>query len=159
MKLRTLTDAMLRGPLPTRTLARLTGYAPKTIRERRLGIPPQPRPAPRAVAKKRDPRAAGRPGAAGHALAVAVLDLGRGRIARALQALAPRSALVLRRRLLADVPETFSALGRELGMTRERVRQIEKRAFEDVLRSTLRPAALARLGIVRLRTYRRRTPP
>jgi hypothetical protein len=49
----------------------------------------------------------------------------------------PRERAVLERRILApDRPETLSALGEELGITRERVRQVE-RGIRDKLRGRL----------------------
>jgi DNA-directed RNA polymerase sigma subunit (sigma70/sigma32) len=42
---------------------------------------------------------------------------------------APREEAVLRRRLLAEEPETLQAVGDAFGLTRERARQIEARAL------------------------------
>lgn len=48
---------------------------------------------------------------------------------RALAGLDARMAAILYRRLLAPVPTTLAALGSEFGVTRERVRQLEKRTL------------------------------
>jgi DNA-directed RNA polymerase sigma subunit (sigma70/sigma32) len=57
--------------------------------------------------------------------------------AAALEALPPRDAHVLRHRGGAELhgrsPRTLEALGREMGVTRERVRQLEQRAWRRVL--------------------------
>jgi len=59
----------------------------------------------------------------------------------ALDGLNDRERDVFRRRRLASDPETLEDLGREYGVSRERVRQIENRAFEKVRKAVLRHAA------------------
>jgi RNA polymerase sigma factor (sigma-70 family) len=60
---------------------------------------------------------------------------------RALCALDPREQTVARRRLMQDEPDTLEAIGRDLGVCRERVRQIECRVRKK-LTVALRPAGL-----------------
>jgi RNA polymerase sigma-32 factor len=50
----------------------------------------------------------------------------------ALGALQPRSRRIFERRRLAEDPMTLAELANEFGVSRERVRQIETRAFEKV---------------------------
>jgi RNA polymerase sigma factor (sigma-70 family) len=59
---------------------------------------------------------------------------GQAAIDRALEALLPREADVLRRRLglNGEAPSTLDAIGLEIGVTRERVRQIETAALKSV---------------------------
>lgn len=59
-------------------------------------------------------------------------------IERALGRLGPREAFIIRSRYLKDRVPTREALGRELGISKERVRQLETRAMEK-LRSLLGP--------------------
>lgn len=66
----------------------------------------------------------------------------RGLLEKALQALPPREQLVIRRRYLEEVRQTFEAIGRELGLSKDRARQLEAKALAR-LRETLRPALLA----------------
>lgn len=54
----------------------------------------------------------------------------------ALAALPPREEKIIRERLLVDDPVTLEELGRGLGVSKERVRQLERRALEK-LRSSL----------------------
>jgi RNA polymerase sigma-32 factor len=65
-----------------------------------------------------------------------------GLLARSLGALPPREQTIIRRRYLSDAKTTFDALSRELGLSKERVRQLESIAL-DKLRATL---AIARGG-------------
>jgi RNA polymerase sigma-32 factor len=57
-------------------------------------------------------------------------------IAAALETLTPREREIIKRRLLTDEVATLAMLGESLGLSRERVRQLEKRA-ELKLRSAL----------------------
>jgi RNA polymerase sigma-32 factor len=59
----------------------------------------------------------------------------RGRVQEALAALDPREALIVRERLLADEPETLAEIGRALGLSRERVRQLEERVKAKLRRA------------------------
>lgn len=52
----------------------------------------------------------------------------RTRVRAALATLPEREALIVRERLLADDPITLEALGQRLGISKERVRQLEDRA-------------------------------
>ncbi|TVR97016.1 MAG: sigma-70 family RNA polymerase sigma factor [Rhodospirillales bacterium] len=60
-------------------------------------------------------------------------------LAKALGALSPRERLVIQRRYLDDVKPTFAAIGRDLGVSKDRVRQLESRALRK-LRELLNPA-------------------
>ncbi|MGE0255002.1 MAG: RNA polymerase sigma factor RpoH [Alphaproteobacteria bacterium] len=62
-------------------------------------------------------------------------DKRKGLLARALRALNGRERDILTRRRLADEPVTLEDLSREYGISRERVRQIEVRAFEKLQKS------------------------
>jgi RNA polymerase sigma-32 factor len=53
-------------------------------------------------------------------------------LTRALMVLNPRERRIFEARRLAEEPETLEALSAEFGVSRERVRQIEARAFEKV---------------------------
>jgi len=64
--------------------------------------------------------------------------LWRERLVRALSALPPRELLIIRRRFLADKAPSRAVLGAELGMSKERVRQLEVRALAR-LRAVLQP--------------------
>jgi len=62
-------------------------------------------------------------------------DKRKGLLARALRALNGRERDILTRRRLAEEPVTLEDLSREYGISRERVRQIEVRAFEKLQKS------------------------
>ena len=62
-------------------------------------------------------------------------------LARALNLLNPRERRILSERRLKDEPTTLEDLSKEFGISRERVRQIEVRAFDKVQRA-IRNAAL-----------------
>jgi RNA polymerase sigma-32 factor len=51
--------------------------------------------------------------------------------------LKPREQRIMEARVLADEPKTLQELGDEMGLTRERIRQIEKQLVDD-LRDYLR---------------------
>ncbi|HYF22634.1 MAG TPA: RNA polymerase factor sigma-32 [Caulobacteraceae bacterium] len=57
-------------------------------------------------------------------------DARKRAVARALDRLTPRERLVVSRRRLSEDGVTLEALGRELGVSKERVRQIEVQALE-----------------------------
>jgi RNA polymerase sigma-32 factor len=56
----------------------------------------------------------------------------------ALAALSPREQLVIRKRYLDDAKHTFEAIGRELGVSKDRARQLEANALAK-LQELLRP--------------------
>lgn len=51
---------------------------------------------------------------------------------QAMSSLSDREQLIIRRRRLVDDPETLSEIGKYLGITRERVRQLEARALRKL---------------------------
>ncbi|MDP3960843.1 MAG: RNA polymerase factor sigma-32 [Pseudorhodobacter sp.] len=53
----------------------------------------------------------------------------RGRLAAALAALTPRERFIVTERRLRDAPRTLESLGTELGLSKERVRQVEAAAY------------------------------
>lgn len=55
-------------------------------------------------------------------------------LVRAITALPPREALIIRRRHLRERAQTLEELGLELAVSKERVRQLEKRALERLRR-------------------------
>lgn len=60
-------------------------------------------------------------------------------VGKALAMLPPREQLVIRKRYFEEVRQTFEAIGRELGVSKDRVRQLETRALAK-LRELLQPA-------------------
>ena len=70
--------------------------------------------------------------------------LGHRLIADAMQGLSPREAEIIRLRRLQSDPMTLENIGKSYGISRERVRQIENRAFDKISRA-IRDAA-ARLS-------------
>ena len=62
-----------------------------------------------------------------------------GVLNKALSMLPPREQMIIRKRYLAEAASTFEALARELGISKERVRQLEARALAE-LRGMLEPA-------------------
>jgi RNA polymerase primary sigma factor len=73
---------------------------------------------------------------------VAVRQLTREGVLRAVNELPPRLALVLELRfgLVDDRPRTLDEVGREIGVTRERARQLEKQALDKLKESDQLPA-------------------
>ena len=63
-----------------------------------------------------------------------------GLIDKALAMLPAREAAIIRERHMGDVVKTFEAIGRELGLSKDRVRQLEKQALAR-LRDLLQPQA------------------
>jgi RNA polymerase sigma-32 factor len=60
-------------------------------------------------------------------------------VAKALAMLPPREEFIIRQRYFEDVRQTFEAIGREIGLSKDRVRQLETRALAK-LRDLLQPA-------------------
>jgi RNA polymerase sigma-32 factor len=60
-------------------------------------------------------------------------------VARALGSLPPREQIIIRRRYLSEGKATFDVLSHDLGLSKERVRQLEASALGK-LASALRPA-------------------
>lgn len=71
-------------------------------------------------------------------VAASEFRLWRDRLATALAALPPREHLIITRRFLAERAPSRAALARELGLSKERVRQLEVRAL-DRLKAMLQP--------------------
>ncbi|CAK0757373.1 hypothetical protein CCP1ISM_7320001 [Azospirillaceae bacterium] len=61
-----------------------------------------------------------------------------GLIERALSMLPAREAAIIRQRHMTDAARTFDAIGRELGLSKDRVRQLEKKALAR-LHEVLKP--------------------
>jgi RNA polymerase sigma-32 factor len=70
------------------------------------------------------------------------IDQRRALLEEAMKSLNEREAHILTERRLKDEPQTLEDLSREYGISRERVRQIEVRAFEK-LQKAMRSAAAA----------------
>ncbi|OGQ56882.1 MAG: hypothetical protein A3J24_09680 [Deltaproteobacteria bacterium RIFCSPLOWO2_02_FULL_53_8] len=66
-------------------------------------------------------------------------NLAKRDVASALAVLNPKERFIIEKRVMSDEPESLQWLGTELGLTRERVRQIESAAIKK-LRSCLTPA-------------------
>ncbi|RTL72633.1 MAG: RNA polymerase sigma factor RpoH [Hyphomicrobiales bacterium] len=60
------------------------------------------------------------------------LDLRKGYLARAMSTLSDRERRIFEARRLAEEPATLEDLSAEFGVSRERIRQIEVRAFEKI---------------------------
>jgi RNA polymerase sigma-32 factor len=76
----------------------------------------------------------------------------RRALGEALTTLNERERHIFEARRLADEPITLEELADEFGISRERVRQIEARAFEKVQRAMIGGRALAdRLGLPQFR--------
>jgi RNA polymerase sigma-32 factor len=67
------------------------------------------------------------------------------RLAWALDALEPRERYILERRFMQDEAASLAAIGRTLGVSRERARQLEARAKQK-LRDQLKDLALDRVA-------------
>ena len=67
----------------------------------------------------------------------------RGMLNNALQGLNERERPVFEARRLAEDPLTLEELSAEFGVSRERIRQIEVRAFEKVQKAVQKAAAAA----------------
>jgi RNA polymerase sigma-32 factor len=65
----------------------------------------------------------------------------RARIDRAMTSLNPRERWIIERRVLAEQESTLESLGTELGISKERVRQIEARALDKLRGALVRYAA------------------
>ena len=59
----------------------------------------------------------------------------RGRLGKALEALSERERLIVRERQLVEQPRTLESLGRELHLSKERIRQLEATAYGKLRRS------------------------
>jgi RNA polymerase sigma-32 factor len=70
----------------------------------------------------------------------------RTRLTAALASLPPRELFIIRRRFLAEFATSREALGRELGLSKERVRQLEVRALARL--RTLLQAAFEQSGSI-----------
>ncbi len=78
-------------------------------------------------------------------------DAARGWIEDAFEALTDRERLIIRRRKLIDEPDTLERLGGELGLSKERVRQLEAQALRKMrhrleARHGAEPSILAAAG-------------
>ena len=66
--------------------------------------------------------------------------LGNKLLKEAMSELTPRERRIIEERRLADNPRTLEEIGEEYGISRERVRQIENRAFAKLQRAVLQGA-------------------
>ena len=64
-------------------------------------------------------------------------ELGSGLLMQAMAKLTDREQHIIRERRLSEDPRTLEDLGEEYGISRERVRQIENRAFEKLQKAVL----------------------
>ena len=62
-------------------------------------------------------------------------ELRHGAIGQALEALNAKERIIIHRRFLVDDPDTLKVIGLELGISRERVRQLEARALKKIRHS------------------------
>lgn len=94
-----------------------------------LDFTPAGRPSPGELlrAEQLDPEAV--------AIALQERDQAQERVERALSELSERERRILWSRLGSDDPETLEQLGKRMGVSRERVRQLESRAREKVRRA------------------------
>jgi RNA polymerase sigma-32 factor len=70
-------------------------------------------------------------------------DVMEGLLRHGMEILDPRERMILKERFIADPPQTLEALGQTLEVSRERVRQLERRAL-DKLRTFLLQSPQAR---------------
>lgn len=63
------------------------------------------------------------------------IDTLRGWLVSAMQELNDRERFIVRERKLRDAPRTLESLGQELGLSKERVRQLEAAAFGKMRKS------------------------
>ncbi len=64
-------------------------------------------------------------------------ELGSGLLMKALDHLTPRERHIIEERRLSESPRTLEDIGEEYGISRERVRQIENRAFAKLQKAVL----------------------
>jgi RNA polymerase sigma-32 factor len=69
-------------------------------------------------------------------------ELRQGWLARALERLPERERRIMQARHLAEDEATLEELGRELGVSKERVRQLETRAYSRLRKDLLAQAAM-----------------
>ena len=69
-------------------------------------------------------------------------------IARALEKLPAREQFIIRNRYFAEAKQTFASIGRELNLSKDRVRQLEAGALES-LRDSLEPGLVERQIVVK----------
>ena len=67
----------------------------------------------------------------------------RAKLGEALGMLSARERRIIEERILSEEPRTLASLGQEMGVSKERVRQIEVRAFEK-LQKAMQAAATER---------------
>ncbi len=73
-------------------------------------------------------------------------DNRHGALMSAMAGLNPRERRIIEARKLADEPVTLEELSEEFGVSRERVRQIETRAFEKLQQAVLKSDALLQIA-------------
>lgn len=130
-------------------LARRFGLPPAEVAgfARRLAGPDQPLDAPNRTgddesASLAERLAADQPTPEDIVAARGMTKLWATLIDKALAMLPAREAAIIRDRHMGDVAKTFEAIGRELGLSKDRVRQLEKQALAR-LRDLLKPLAAA----------------
>ena len=77
------------------------------------------------------------------------LEQRRAFLSEAMDALNERERRIFEARRLADTPLTLEQLSEEFNVSRERIRQIEMRAFEKVQKAVTRAARVAEAGTVK----------